>query len=207
MDAVTVSCAQVSWGNARLASAGLGDRARLWRQSHGDTRGQFDHVVSIEMYETLGRAGWPAYFSTLAKRLRPGGSALIQAITRVSTAGEWRVAPADFIAHYIAPRSGLATYGELTDEARRQGLYPGQVHRFGEDYAQTLLCWRRRFDQAWPRLEAIGLGEDFRRLWAFYLAYCEAGFRAGLTQVQQIELHQRPSLTAEPAAGSVAGPA
>jgi cyclopropane-fatty-acyl-phospholipid synthase len=175
---ITLSPAQLAHASARL-----GNRARLLLQDYRDIDGCFDRIVSIEMIEAVGEAYWPVYFDKLRKSLTPGGVVVIQAIT---IADEWLPAyrrAADFIQRYIFPGGMLPSPGEIARLSAEHGLSLTDYHGFGASYALTLAEWRARFHAAWPQLTALGFETGFRRLWDYYLAYCEAGFRSGRIEV------------------------
>jgi cyclopropane-fatty-acyl-phospholipid synthase len=185
---ITISRRQLEYATARIERAGLADRVKLSFSDYRDVTGAYDHLVSIEMYEAVGERYWPRYFETLAQRLRPGGRALIQAITIDDALFEPYRRGTDFIQQYIFPGGMLASASVFRSQARRVGLALRSAHAFGLDYAETLKRWHQRFDAAWPQLQEMGFDSRFRRLWSFYLSYCEAGFRAGTTDVFQMEL-------------------
>lgn len=179
---LTLSPAQLEWARRRVPGADL----RL--QDYRDTREQFDHVVSIEMFEAVGQRWWPTYFATLARALGPGGKALVQSITiRDDLFASYRRS-SDFIQQYIFPGGMLPSREVFRAEAARQGLVVRDEFAFGLDYARTLAEWRQAFEQNWPQIAKLGFDDTFRRLWRFYLCYCEAGFKAGSIDVVQFEL-------------------
>jgi cyclopropane-fatty-acyl-phospholipid synthase len=135
------------------------------------------------MMEAVGEAYWPTYFSTLRNRLKPGGSAVVQAITIAEDKFEGYRRCTDFIQHYIFPGGMLPTITEIGRQAERAGLRLCSMETFGSSYARTLAEWRKRFHAAWPDIERMGFDARFRRMWDYYLAYCEGGFRAGTIDV------------------------
>jgi cyclopropane-fatty-acyl-phospholipid synthase len=182
---VTLSPAQLEWARQRVPQADL----RL--QDYRDIDERFDHVVSIEMFEAVGERWWPSYFKTVARALKPGGRAVVQSITiRDDLFGAYRRGT-DFIQQYVFPGGMLPSRSAVRAAAARQGLVVHDEFAFGLDYARTLAEWRRAFEQQWPRIAALGFDEHFRRLWRFYLSYCEAGFLAGSVDVVQFELAHR----------------
>jgi cyclopropane-fatty-acyl-phospholipid synthase len=185
---VTISRRQLEYATARIERAGLAGRVKLGFTDYRDLSGEYDHIASIEMIEAVGERYWPRYFQTLAQRLRPGGRALIQAITIDDALFERYRRGTDFIRRYIFPGGMLASPSVFRAQARRAGLRVNAAYAFGQDYAETLKRWLAGFEQSWPRLRGQGFDERFRRLWSFYLAYCEAGFRAGTTDVYHMEL-------------------
>ena len=139
--------------------------------------------VSIEMLEAVGEAYWQVYFNTLHDRLNAGGIAVLQVITiDEARFSGYRRSP-DFIQRHIFPGGMLPTKQIIADHAEAAGLKLVTTQSFGDSYAKTLTEWRKRFLASWPRIEAMGFSDRFRRLWEYYLCYCEAGFREGTVDV------------------------
>jgi cyclopropane-fatty-acyl-phospholipid synthase len=185
---ITISPAQFEFARRRLFEAGLAERAEIRLVDYRDLEGQFDKVASIEMFEAVGEAYWPAYFGKIREVLSPGGMAGLQIITiRDELFADYR-SRADFIQKYIFPGGMLPSETRLREETHRAGLEWGGVIRFGQNYADTLAEWARRFEGAWDEIRGLGFDERFRRLWRFYLSYCEAGFRSERTDVVQLSL-------------------
>jgi len=188
---ITLSREQLAYAQARIAKAGLSDKVTLRLQDYRDTGEKFDRIASIEMFEAVGEEYWPAYFNTLRARLVPGGLAGLQVITI-----EDRLFPdyrktADFIQRYIFPGGMLPSPSRLKEEIGRAGLTLVEQFWFGRDYGETLRRWRADFVANWEKIAGIQPQYDtrFKRLWEFYLGYCEVGFDAGFTDVGQIILH------------------
>ena len=189
---LTLSEQQHNYAKARLEMAGLDDLTTIRLQDYRDVEGQFDHIVSIEMFEAVGKEYWQTYFEVLKERLRPGGRAVLQIITiREDLFDAYENSPGGFIQKYIFPGGMLPTETHLRRLAIEHDLDVMQVDRYGEDYADTLHEWDERFsaDEAW--MESRGYDERFRRMWRYYLCVCEAGFREGMTDVVHICL-QKP---------------
>lgn len=182
---ITISPAQLEYAQRRIAAAGLQDRVELKLLDYRDLDGQFDHLVSIEMFEAVGENYWPGYFSMLRDRLRPGGRAVVQSITIAGAKFERYRSGTDFIQQYIFPGGMLPSPGRFREVAATQGLTVVEMHDFGLDYAETLRHWHERFNSVAAQVQAQGFDERFMRTWRFYLAYCEAGFRARATDVTQ----------------------
>ncbi len=185
---ITLSKAQLGFARARMAKKGLADRVSLEYIDYRDVEGQFDYIVSIEMFEAVGERYWPVYFKTVHDRLKPGGRAVIQAITIDDAAFPRYRATSDFIREYIFPGGMLAPIARFINDAKAAGLDAREPFCFGLDYAATLAWWRDRVNAASETIKPLGFDEKFLQLWRFYLSYCEAGFRAGRTDVLQIEL-------------------
>lgn len=180
---VTLSSEQLAFAQARAQQWGVADQVDLRLQDYRDVTGRFDRIVSIEMIEAVGEAYWPVYFATLRDRLKPGGVALLQAITMDEASfPRYRASP-DFIQRCIFPGGMLPTPERMAAEAERVGLRFSPQLRFGRSYAATLAEWRARFHAEWPDIEAQGFDRAFQRLWDYYLCYCEAGFLSGRVDV------------------------
>jgi cyclopropane-fatty-acyl-phospholipid synthase len=185
---ITISREQLAFAQQRLDAAGLGELACAEFCDYRDVQGQFDFVVSIEMFEAVGEAYWPDYFRTLRERLRPGGRALVQSIVIDDALFRTYRRGSDFIQQYVFPGGMLPSPSAFRDQAAGAGLTVVDAYAFGQDYARTLQHWRERYNAVSETLRPLGFDERFERLWNFYLAYCEAGFRASSIDVVQWEL-------------------
>ncbi|HSD39848.1 MAG TPA: cyclopropane-fatty-acyl-phospholipid synthase family protein [Rhodocyclaceae bacterium] len=189
---VTLSTEQLSFARERANAWGVADRIDLRLQDYRDVSGQFDRIVSIEMIEAVGEAYWPTYFATLRDRLKPGGVAVLQAITIADEQFESYRRGADFIQRCIFPGGMLPCPRALREQAARAGFSVETEQCFGSGYARTLAEWRSRFLANWPAIEMLGFDEAFKRLWTYYLCYCEAGFNAGRVDVGLYRLKRLP---------------
>jgi cyclopropane-fatty-acyl-phospholipid synthase len=186
--AITISQAQHDYARKRLFQLGLSEKADIRLIDYRDVDGRFDRVASIEMFEAVGESYWPDYFGKIREVLRPGGQAGLQIITIRDEFFDHYRSQADFIQKYIFPGGMLPSEEKLKEQTDRFGLDWTGVTRFGQCYADTLAQWRVRFDTAWEDVQRLGFDERFRKLWLFYLAYCEAGFRTERTNVIQLAL-------------------
>jgi len=187
---ITLSPAQLEWSRQRAKRKGFADRVEFSLMDYRDVRGEYDHVISIEMFEAVGERYWPTYFDSLRERLAPGGRAAVQTITIANERFAAYRRGTDFIQRHIFPGGMLPSPQVFERRAASADLSVRERHAFGIDYARTLAHWARNFDAAWPEIEPLGFDARFRRLWQFYLAYCEAGFRAGATNVYQFLLEK-----------------
>jgi len=186
---ITISREQHDYAKQRIFAAGLADKVEIRLQDYRDVPEQFDGIASIEMFEAVGESYWPTYFGTLRDRLKPGGVAALQVITIAERYYENYRRSVDFIQRYVFPGGMLPSPTIFRQQTDAAGLQWQGVETFGLDYARTLAEWRERFLAAWPEIEALGgFDERFRRLWQYYLAYCEAGFRTGSIDVMQVAL-------------------
>ncbi|MFJ3640685.1 class I SAM-dependent methyltransferase [Streptomyces sp. NPDC090108] len=183
---LTLSREQRELALARIAEAGLTDRVTVELCDYREARGTYDAVVSVEMIEAVGAEFWPEYFRTLDERLVPGGRAALQAITMPHDRMLASQGTFTWIQKYIFP-GGLLPSVEAVAETVRTHTRLDITHRrpFGAHYAETLRLWRERFTARADEVDALGFDETFRRMWTFYLAYSEAGFRSGYLDVQQ----------------------
>lgn len=192
---VTLSREQLVWGQQRMQQSGLADAVELRYQDYRDLPARhagepFDAIVSIEMFEAVGREYWRGYFQTLRDCLKPGGLACIQTITLREDLFARYLRSTDFIQQYIFPGGLLPSIPAFEQEARRAGLVVERHMAFGRDYAETLRRWRQSFEERLEAVRAQGFDERFVRIWTFYLAYCEAAFDTGNTDVVQFTLRK-----------------
>lgn len=185
---ITLSTAQRAFAEKRIADAHLNHLVDLRLIDYRDVEGQFDYVVSIEMFEAVGERYWATYFKTVRDRLKPNGRAVIQSITIDEEVFARYRETSDFIREYIFPGGMLAPIPRFIADAKKQGLAAGEPYRFGIDYADTLKWWLHRVNAKISEIKPLGFDEKFLQIWRFYLCYCEAGFRTGRTDVMQIEL-------------------
>jgi len=182
--ALTISPAQHAFATERLA----GKSANIELCDYRDVRGKFDSIVSIEMIEAVGERYWPAYFGQIKQRLAEHGRAAIQAIIVEDDHFPAYRKRSDFIRHYTFPGGMLLSPSKIAEEAVRARLAAENLFRFGQDYARTLREWVVRFDEAGPKIKALGYSEGFLRSWRFYLEICAASFASGRTDVVHVEL-------------------
>ncbi len=183
---LTISKEQRDFAQKRIQAAGLNDNVEIRLQDYRDERDRYDRIASIEMIEAVGEEFWPKYFSQVRDRLLPGGLAGIQAITIQDAMFQSYRREVDFIQRYVFPGGMLPSPQVLKSLGERFGVPVIRERIFGQDYAKTLATWRNNFRAAWPNLKPLGFDERFRRLWEYYLAYCEAGFLSGNIDVRQV---------------------
>jgi cyclopropane-fatty-acyl-phospholipid synthase len=186
--AITISEEQFCFAKQRMFEGGLNERADIRMVDYRDIDGRFDRVASIEMFEAVGERYWPAYFGKINETLVPGGRAGLQIITIKDQYFEEYRSRADFIQKYIFPGGMLPSEERLKKVTDKAGFTWTGIERFGRDYADTLAQWHKNFDVAWQDIRPLGFDERFRKLWKFYLSYCEAGFRTERTSVIQLSL-------------------
>jgi cyclopropane-fatty-acyl-phospholipid synthase len=181
---LTISPAQHRYASARLAGRSAEVRLEDYRKVHGT----FDSIVSIEMFEAVGEHYWPAYFATVAERLKRGGRAVIQTITVRDDLFDGYRTRSDFIRHYVFPGGMLPSLARFAEEAERAGLKVADTFSFGHDYARTLRQWSAKMRERKGDILALGHDQKFFRNWQFYLGMCAAAFAVDRTDVVQVEL-------------------
>ncbi|MGW1770338.1 class I SAM-dependent methyltransferase [Streptomyces sp. NPDC002104] len=186
---LTLSREQRELALRRIAAAGLSDRVEVRLCDYREAEGSYDAIVSVEMIEAVGAEYWPVYFATLDRLLAPGGRVALQAITMPH---KRMLATRDtytWIHKYIFPGGMLPSVRAVEEVARaHSGLRVTRSEAYGAHYAQTLRLWRERFAERADRVAELGFDATFRRMWTFYLAYCEAGFASGYLDVHQFLL-------------------
>ena len=173
----TISQQQYDMAVERIAQADLSDRIKVLRVDYRDLEGQYDKIVSIEMIEAVGHHYYDAYFGQCSRLLKPDGLMLLQAIT----IGDWffdaHTRTVDFIKRYIFPGSCIPSVTAMAESlARESDMRIVDLRDIGPHYARTLRIWRERFFEQIDQVRDQGFNEEFIRMWAFYLCYCEAGF-------------------------------
>jgi cyclopropane-fatty-acyl-phospholipid synthase len=186
---LTISPAQCAAARRRAAGAGVADRVDVQLRDYRKATGRYDVVLSVEMIEAVGERYWPAYFTTIDRLLAPGGRAGLQAITMphdrmLATRGGHT-----WIHKYIFPGGQIPSLQAITDVLRAStSLRVSADFPMGPHYARTLHEWRGQFSDAAGAVSELGFGPVFQRMWELYLAYSEAGFRAGYLDVHQLLL-------------------
>ncbi|WP_427894992.1 class I SAM-dependent methyltransferase [Kribbella sp. GL6] len=190
--AITIASQQALLAQRRIAEAGVGDRVQVALRDYRDQIGEFDAVLSVEMIEAVGEKYWPVYFDAIERRLAPGGVGVVQAIVMPHERMLATRNTFTWVQKYIFP-GGLIPSIKVIEEvtAQHTGLRAEVVRHLGADYARTLRIWRNRFIEHWPAIGALGFDDTFRRMWEFYLAYSEAGFRTGYLDDVQLLLTRR----------------
>lgn len=173
----TISDAQHAYAARRIAEEGLEQRIQLLKQDYRLLDGQFDKLVSVEMIEAVGHHYLPTFFQTLQRLLRPGGRLLLQAITIDDRRYDTYRRGVDFIQRYIFPGGCLPSVSRMTELLKREtDMTLVRLMDYGPHYARTLREWAQRFEAQSQALAELGYGDEFRRLWHFYFAYCAGGF-------------------------------
>lgn len=187
---LTLSPRQLDYSLNRLKKCGLDNLVNINLQDYRDEKTPHDNVVSIEMFEAVGKEYWEKYFQVLRDVLRSNGKAVLQIITIDEQVFEDYSNRVDFIQKHIFPGGALPSKSIILTLAKDHGFEVKSEFAFGLDYAKTLEIWLERFDAKRDEVRALGFSEEFLRKWRFYLCYCIAGFKAKRTDVVQFELQK-----------------
>ena len=182
---VTIAQEQLDYAEKRAAQGGWSHASDFQLRDFADATGRYDAIVSIEMIESIEQDRWPELFDTVARCLKPGGRATFQIITIDDGLWDTYRQRNDFIREYIFPGGRLPAPKVISELSASAGLATVDVLDFGQSYARTLEHWSERFEAAWPEIETMGFDDRFRRMWRYYLAYCQVGFELGRISVQQ----------------------
>ena len=185
---ITLSSEQLAFAQQRLKKQGLDTLANLSLTDYRHQEGQFDHLVSIEMFEAVGKEYWDDYFTQLKRLLKKDGKAVLQIITIEDERAESYQDSVDFIQAFIFPGGLLPSRQQLHELAASHGFKVSNELSFGQDYATTLKLWLDSFNEHSQALEEQGYDPRFQRIWQYYLDYCRVGFDAKRTDVLQLTL-------------------
>lgn len=173
----TISDAQWEYANQRVNELGLSDQITLLKNDYRDLTGQYDKLVSIEMIEAVGHEYFKTFFKKCDSLVKPGGKMLLQAITIADQRYDHYRTNVDFIQRYIFPGGCLPSVQVISHHvAENTEMVIEQLHDIGLHYAQTLKDWRERFEANWSTLKEFGYDDTFKRMWLYYLQYCEGAF-------------------------------
>ncbi len=173
----TISREQQAYAAERVREAGLSDRIEILLRDYRDLSGTYDKLVSIEMIEAVGWQYFPTFFAKCAELTGPAGAMFLQAIVIDDDLYEQEKASRSFANKHIFPGGCLPSLRLIAGLAQRAGMPVSWCEEITDHYALTLASWRRRFNDAFPALRGLGYDERFSRLWNFYLAHSEGGFR------------------------------
>jgi cyclopropane-fatty-acyl-phospholipid synthase len=190
IDAITISKEQFEYASNRIQQEGLGEKVSIKYSDYRDIENKYSNIASIEMFEAVGKKYWEKYFSILKKSLVNSGKAALQIITiDDQRAIDYQHQP-DFIQQYIFPGGMLPTKKELEEINFKVGLEFKEINSFGLSYAKTLNLWNKQFQNSWEDLAQLGFNKRFKRMWEFYLSYCETGFISKSTDVSHFLINK-----------------
>ena len=178
IDCITISKKQFEFTKDRINDAGLNNKVNVMFLDYRDLKEKYDRIASIEMIEAVGEKYLDKYFETIKRSLNVNGAAAIQGITIREDLFERYRSSEDFIQKYIFPGGFLPSLGFIKSLIKKNNLNLLKVNSYPDDYAKTLATWRENFLKVWSNIAPLGFDETFKRMWEFYLSYCEAGFKS-----------------------------
>jgi cyclopropane-fatty-acyl-phospholipid synthase len=178
IDCITISKKQFEFTKDRINNAGLNNKVNVMFLDYRDLKEKYDRIASIEMIEAVGEKYLDKYFETIKRSLNVNGAAAIQGITIRDDLFERYRSSEDFIQKYIFPGGFLPSLGFIKSLIKKNNLNLLKVNSYPDDYAKTLATWRENFLKVWSNIAPLGFDETFKRMWEFYLSYCEAGFKS-----------------------------
>ena len=188
LDCITISKKQFDYAKNRIYKIGLNEKINIKMQDYRDVKNKYNSIASIEMIEAVGQDYLKNYFQSIKKYLKDDGKAAIQAITIDDKLFNRYKKKADFIQKYIFPGGFLPSKNSLVEYAKKTGLEFTQCNSYGAHYSNTLKIWREKFFKSWEHISKQGFDNTFKRMWNFYLSYCEAGFRSKNIDLIQFSL-------------------
>ena len=193
VDCITISKNQYEFTKKKIFNSGLNNKVNVKFLDYRDLKEKYDHVASIEMIEAVGEKYMDQYFGTIKNVLNYGGTAAIQGIVIKDDLFERYRANEDFIQKYIFPGGFLPSIEFMENLIKKNDLKLEKINTYSDDYARTLATWRKNFLSAWEKISPLGFDEYFKRMWEFYLSYCEGGFKSRNINLIQFSMSNRYS--------------
>ena len=193
VDCITISKNQYEFTKKKIFNSGLNNKVNVKFLDYRDLKEKYDHVASIEMIEAVGEKYMDQYFGTIKNVLNYGGTAAIQGIVIKDDLFERYRANEDFIQKYIFPGGFLPSIQFMENLIKKNDLKLEKINTYSDDYARTLATWRKNFLGAWEKISPLGFDEYFKRMWEFYLSYCEGGFKSRNINLIQFSMSNRYS--------------
>ena len=193
VDCITISKNQYEFTKKKIFNSGLNNKVNVKFLDYRDLKEKYDHVASIEMIEAVGEKYMDQYFGTIKNVLNYGGTAAIQGIVIKDDLFERYRANEDFIQKYIFPGGFLPSIQFMENLIKKNDLKLEKINSYSDDYARTLATWRKNFLGAWEKISPLGFDEYFKRMWEFYLSYCEGGFKSRNINLIQFSMSNRYS--------------
>ena len=191
LDCITISQKQFEFAKERIHKCGLNEKVNIQIKDYRDLKNKYDHIASIEMIEAVGQNYLDSYFNTIKNNLTPTGTVGIQAITIDDNLFERYKNKQDFIQKYIFPGGFLPSRNELLNYVDTNGLKFNEYNSYANHYSDTLIIWREIFNKKWDSIKEQGFDLTFKRMWEFYLSYCEAGFKSKNIDLIQFSLQNK----------------
>ena len=190
LDCITISKKQYEYSKERIYNEGLNEKINIQMLDFRDVKNNYNSIASIEMIEAVGQSYLKNYFNTIKENLVDGGTAAIQSITIDDSIYDRYKSKTDFIQKYIFPGGFLPSKNELVNLANQSGLKFENCNSYGDHYSNTLNIWREEFLEKWEQISSQGFDNTFKRMWNFYLSYCEAGFKSKNIDLIQFALQK-----------------
>ncbi|MDA7478339.1 cyclopropane-fatty-acyl-phospholipid synthase family protein [Candidatus Pelagibacter ubique] len=191
LDCITISKKQFEFAKERIHKCGLNEKVNIELKDYRDLKSKYDHIVSIEMIEAVGQNYLDSYFNTIKNNLTSSGTVGIQAITIDDSLFDRYKNKQDFIQKYIFPGGFLPSRNELQNYVDTNGLKFDEYNSYANHYSDTLIVWREIFNKKWDLIKEQGFDLTFKKMWEFYLSYCEAGFKSKNIDLIQFSLQNK----------------
>ena len=191
LDCITISKRQFEYAKERIHNCGLNEKVNIEIKDYRDLKGKYNSIASIEMIEAVGQNYLESYFKTIKNNLSDGGIAAIQAITIDDSLFDRYKNKQDFIQKYIFPGGFLPNKNTINKLVSNNGLAVNSYISYADHYADTLAIWRTEFNKKWSLIKDQGFDLTFKRMWEFYLSYCEAGFKSKNIDLIQFSLQNK----------------
>ena len=191
LDCITISKKQFEFAKERIHNCGLNEKVNIEIKDYRDLKGKYNSIASIEMIEAVGQNYLESYFKTIKNNLSDGGKAAIQAITIDDSLFDRYKNKQDFIQKYIFPGGFLPNKNTINELVSNNGLTVNSYISYADHYADTLAIWRNEFNKKWDLIKKQGFDLTFKRMWEFYLSYCEAGFKSKNIDLIQFSLQNK----------------
>jgi cyclopropane-fatty-acyl-phospholipid synthase len=191
LDCITISQRQFEFAKERIHKYGLNEKVNIELKDYRDLKAKYHHIASIEMIEAVGQDYLNSYFNTIKNNLLPSGTAGIQAITIDDQLFDRYKNKEDFIQKYIFPGGFLPSKSELQNYVDKNGLKFNEYNSYANHYSETLIVWREIFNKKWDLIKKQGFDLKFKKMWEFYLSYCEAGFKSKNIDLIQFSLQNK----------------
>jgi len=183
--AITISKEQFEFASKKISKEGLNEKISLEMKDYRDVKEKFTNIVSIEMFEAVGKEYWQQFFEKIKNNLFKNGLAALQIITINEIKAAYYQSNPDFIQQYIFPGGVLPSKKQLKEIAYLKGLEFSEYRSFSNSYVKTLKEWNEKFQNSWIEISEQGYSDRFKRMWEYYFSYCQAGFTSGTTDVSQ----------------------
>ena len=190
LDCITISKKQYEYSKERIHKEGLNEKINIQMLDFRDVKNNYNSIASIEMIEAVGQSYLKNYFNIIKENIVDGGTAAIQSITIDDSIYDRYKSKTDFIQKYIFPGGFLPSKNELVKLANQSGLKFENCNSYGDHYSNTLNIWREEFLEKWEQISSQGFDNTFKRMWNFYLSYCEAGFKSKNIDLIQFALQK-----------------